>query len=707
MIDYVLIVPFGEETTPFQGFNYKVADDEFIGLVHAASCFPMHAVEVYMRHEQLVEFRKGGVERSVYAIGEQTSIDSLLNMLAGIVVVLAPEKNIDHVVSAGENISERLIIVSDSDDERVIRPFGEDGFLFNCLDGKIDEIFRRNFLSEVVTLSKMESLELRGEYNVPVALPAVAQSVATPNQVCLYSFGYSLGGREELDYARKESYVDAILESAQCVVDNCGGEDGARGEVVIYAPSIYPELYNFNQKFWNDIMRKIKSTAIKDMIKNGVIRNEGYSGFSLSLEEGEMENPYEHPTAGSLLHLRQRELSIVVAAISLFTSSTIRPAVRLPNAVNLSFSMLKEIEELSKRGDEKGKRKLQKKFKEYEKHLRQHIGKKITDYICGEFDSCQLFADVPIEWVRFGKVPLMFSHDLSRIPMTPGNMLMQYCAVGGQKVISDSDLHDVLVIRSFAEEDEISGVLETAVECFLGGSSKVKCTFVDVGSKDDVVKALDSFYGNILVFDCHGYHGGPKENGWLCIGDEKLDTWSLAHKTRVPPIVLLSACLTSAIGGSHASVANGLIRSGAISVLGTFLPVDARKSALFVARILYRLEGYLPALKGLGFDMVSWQNFISEFMRMSYSTDVVDFLQIGKGVLSKKHRSDVLVYANKVINLGDNEWYEKLLSKLSNVCNIASSDIQGWLENEMPLMETMYYCHIGRPDNINIMVTES
>lgn len=180
----------------------------------------------------------------------------------------------------------------------------------------------------------------------------------------------------------------------------------------------------------------------------------------------------------------------------------------------------------------------------------------------------------------------------------PGNMLLQQSAIGYSKNIPSDLLKDILVIRSFQNHDRIKEFLETGINIFpLENGTKI--TFKDVNTIAEVKDALNSFKGAIVIFDCHGDHSGNEGGGWLQIGKEKLNSWELFDQARVPPIVMLSACSTAPITGSHVTVANGFIRSGASSVIGTFLPVDAKASSAFISRIIYRIDAFLPAIKSL------------------------------------------------------------------------------------------------------------
>lgn len=59
----------------------------------------------------------------------------------------------------------------------------------------------------------------------------------------------------------------------------------------------------------------------------------------------------------------------------------------------------------------------------------------------------------------------------------------------------------------------------------------------------------------------------------------------------VPPVVILSACHVSPRGSGAVNVADLFIRAGAVAVLGTFIPVNARRNTILMTRLFtYILE---------------------------------------------------------------------------------------------------------------------
>ncbi len=524
-----------------------------------------------------------------------------------------------------------------------------------------------------------------------------AAGVTAANETLSISLGYAYSGVDHIVSSRTQDYVDAILASVTQARDLMGESST---DIVLYAPGILRHLYAFGGAFWNNLLRKIPSRPMREMIRDGLFRNPNYSGSSLAVSRAELQNPYEHPVIRPVLLMRQTELRLMTSGIGALAASVMQPALRLPNAVNFHTASLRDIEQHSSRNTPRARKLLQKTYRTMVEAIHRQIAPEIMHDLRTHTESITLVTDAPIEWLRVEGLPLMIRHDVSRIGMTPGNLMLQQCAFSRLMVVNATDLDDVLVVRAFAADDPIRGHLEHAVGVF--GIERLRIRFVDVHDRAELVGCLNAFTGALVVFDCHGGHGGEDSHGWLNIGRDKVDPWQLAGEARIPPIAILSACSTFALAGSHASVANGLIRSGATSVVGTFLPVDSALSAIFVARLLYRIDAFLPALRDLDRNFVTWRTLVSTFLRMSFETDLRNFFVRDKEWMNEEMSSRIGMQANYDINGLRPDWYPRLIRRIAWASRRPTSEIQMVIDTETPLVESMLYCQVGRPELIGI-----
>ena len=107
---------------------------------------------------------------------------------------------------------------------------------------------------------------------------------------------------------------------------------------------------------------------------------------------------------------------------------------------------------------------------------------------------------------------------------------------------------------------------------------------------DTLRKAIDSFGPAILLISSHGKHdltrrtAGIEIGGKVCFGPEL---------GQMPPAVILSTCHNAPRSTGAVNIAELLLRQGAMTVLGTQVPVNVYHNALLMVRfIVYIIESY-------------------------------------------------------------------------------------------------------------------
>jgi hypothetical protein len=703
VIEYYFVVPVEDDNTFFQGHNRGLVQAEVFNLLVAICSAPNETGEIYLNHAELIKSRSLVSSKNVSAVGSQFISELPTMIRSKVAVVFCAACHAVEIAALEWSVDNKVIVVSTVQGEGLISIGDEDYNPVHFLDHALDGFIREKFSESGPDLHNLRSL--REPYDEVSPVPHYGSGVTLSNDCLFSSLGYHFVAEKSVSPSEPESYYDAICESVESLLDIVNADKLFRQEMIVYCPSIMVPYYNTNQHFWNQIFRDIKQKWMRDFIKNGLIRNPHYSGVNVDKDSiVESDNPLNEPAFSAVLQERQSELLVTNLFIGVLAAAYCSPVIRLPNSINLHLPQLKDLELAIQRSDPKSQAQLQVKFKKLSEQFRLEIGEKIGPLIAGGCQAIKLCSDVPVEWVYLDKLPLMISHEVSKLPMTPGNLLGQFCMLGSGVVIKEKALENILVIRSFQSHDKIKNMLQVAVQLF-DLEPRLNVKFVDVRNTQEVISALNEYAGAIVVFDCHGGHDGENKPGFLRIGRDKLDVWSLFGVARIPPIVLLSACSTFAIGGSHASPANGFLRCGALSVIGTFLPVDAIKSSAFIARILYRIHSFLPALRAMKYEAINWRTFISGFLRMSYSTDVLKFFQ-GRNVIDEDAYLKIHLAANNDINLSNADWYGNLLSAVADRSDKSSEEILEMVKGDNPLFETMLYCQLGRPELITIILDE-
>lgn len=117
------------------------------------------------------------------------------------------------------------------------------------------------------------------------------------------------------------------------------------------------------------------------------------------------------------------------------------------------------------------------------------------------------------------------------------------------------------------------------------GAGKVRCRFEIVGCLADLHHLLDEDSYDVLVLSAHGISDGRISG--LRIGKDNV--FDLGHA--LPPIVVFSACEVWPRGRGVISIADLALRWGAMTILGTLVPINVDHNAFVIMRIfLYIVE---------------------------------------------------------------------------------------------------------------------
>ncbi|MEZ9016260.1 CHAT domain-containing protein [Vibrio lentus] len=663
----------------------------------------MNATEVFMSHEELVKYRCDAAVPNIFLLNTNSLVE-LIRLFEDhpFVFITCIGKELEFVRGLDVEFKYPPFVVG-LNDEADVNISEYDIFAFDDLiQNRFHTALENSDLDERYSTYIKDRTTRERVFEV-LDTPSRSHAITRPNEAALLSLGYRFKETDRLiGSADKSVFIDAMIKSSRDFNEIISQKkDDPKSDLIVYSPSIFTHLYDFRSNFWNQLGRQINNKKAKQFIMDSVFKNPHYSGSDLHLKgKEEFHQIMGNKTVPMLLQTRQFELAYSTLAMESLAIAYVCPVVRLPNSINFHNSKLRELETLSASVSHKAMDNLNRKYKLLSEALKNEIGAELVEFIA-ESDSLTICSDAPVEWITFKKIPLMFTHEISKIHTTPGNQLLKTATNFSNITLDHEDLLKVTVIRSFKEYDPIKYTLATGLQTFAEIDNKVELIIVDVDSREQLIEELNKVQTPILIFDCHGNHGGSDSNGWLQIGDDKVDTWNLPCKGTIPPIVILSACLTSAVGGSHASVANGLLGLGALSVLGTLLPVDANKAAAFVGRIILRLTGFLNALKKMNVKYLTWRKFISDFFKMSFCTDVLTEFRDSYGWISDKEYKQIHLEVNYAINSFKPDWLEVLISKVAESSGNDCDSVQRAID-EIGFVETMNYLQVGRPENIII-----
>jgi hypothetical protein len=708
-ISHIVLLPasiLDEEESFFQGFS-KPLLKYYLGIFYALSKFPHDLMELYLDRNNFVISKIGGSSLDIHLIREDLLDSEYVDFDRKFNVVWSTEATFNSAVTACSKFEiepihittkERTNIqtIQDLDETRVTELLLK---LANQVAIKSTDCEFSNFVKSLLNTRTI----LREDIKFP--FEPLNHYCVEPSLMVLSSYGYYI---EKMEITKPSGDTH---QHVNAIINVCDEIDRIRSSInipkiakksdaIIYCPSIYTYLYKSEDAIWKNLYRHLNKNQ-RNFLKKSLIRNKGYGNTSLDvnksstiLEDIKILEP--------LLMMRQEELRIFTISIGIAATNMFAPALRLPNSVMLHHDILKDLASLITSRNPKNLTKLNAKLISYNKNLKKDIGEELLATCFNNRKSLLIVCDIPMEWLSIDSVPLMFTHEISRICSTPGNLTLQLLLSGQRMLINSSAFLKVMILRSFTADDPIRNHLTMAIEVFQKNNcyQNIEIQILDIETEAQLIEELDNFDGAILIFDCHGSHGGEKENAWLHIGKEQVNVWQLSGRCRIPPIIILSACSTHAIDGSHASVANGLLRCGCVSVIGTYAPIKADHSAVFVSRLIYRIAKFIPIITKDS--PISWREIVTGFLRMSYVTDVLMGFNERLNLLSKDQLIDIGIKMNYSINSGSHQWHYEMLDLLSEATGKNIEDIKKYLNNEFQFVESMLYSQLGRPENILI-----
>lgn len=531
---------------------------------------------------------------------------------------------------------------------------------------------------------------------MPSSLRLHSHNVVTPNQLVLMGAGEApASGQGELKVSPRQDYIDAITESSKAVLKlQAGVED--REMYRLYPPR--PDLFLLAPSMYRQIGQVFREANAQKDLKRAIRSFERQREYTMriNVDDGGLER------FAPFAVVRGAELKLQTTAVGLRANSTLAATIRLPPAVNRCAGVVDQLARHMRSYDDRlPDRKTAKVFKAVQTALAEAIPAEHLALIGRSRTGIKLFGDTPLEWIPVDGLPLGIRHDVSRIPTTPGNMTMEQIRSVPPIGISPAAFNEYLLLSMFEDGDRISEHIRLALETLPGATQNgITGTRKTPKSEGEFIAALNAYRGDVLIVDGHGQHPSGTDVGGLIIGGRAIDVWTLRDRARIPPVVLLSACDTHPYDRSHASVANGFLACGAISVLGTVLPIRARDAAIFMARLLLRATQFAEIHVDRG-RSVPWTNVIGGALRMQLVSDVVRGL-VARNLLSEEVAREVQLKGNMVLNPHREDWF----SVWSALCRETGGfDEATWgatFDDILAASDVIRYTSLGNPEAILI-----
>jgi hypothetical protein len=541
-------------------------------------------------------------------------------------------------------------------------------------------------------------------------------NVVLPNECAMEAFGWKFQKEKRISHPIEinpdpQRYIIRICASADAIsverekLLKNASIDIRDYRYVITAPSIFWGHY----RNWKHRVQTAPESIRKDLkhaIKNLIHASSYFDNVPFVEIHGKQVPSHVYTL---IAKDRAKDMRSYTATLATVAATTFAPIIRLEPKINSVRILADELARCVRAAARHHYvRKTSRIANRLSTEIRASIDQKFLDRIDGvelidRIEGLKLITDAPLEFMKCDGLPIGLRYDCSRISPIPGNLFHQI-STRMPLHLPLSAFDEVLVIRSFVPEDPLKRMLSGAIETLTNKSTlkRVKIRFVDVTSADEIVSELNSYTGSIVLFDCHGVYGKENGMGALMIGGKPLSFWDLKYQCKLPPIVMFSACDTQPIDGSHSSVATSAFALGAYAVLGTYLPISAIRAAVFNARMILRLDGYIPAaLKSR--KHVTWREVVSGMLRMSYVIEAMDLLVTYGGInLSRESMSSIQFDTTNHISARRPGWFGVLVDRIAAESECSKEYVKDVLDQWCSLTDAMKYVQLGSPERIII-----
>lgn len=540
--------------------------------------------------------------------------------------------------------------------------------------------------------------------------PGYAHGITRPNEIIAASLGSEISLDKALGTHRINDYVPAVTKSCKAIISlrrKLAAEAVIENEICLTTEPILWHLYKANvdrELFSESVGNKDTVKTLRQLVKS-IRRPGGYTKLNFANSEQDLGEQLSNTVVSMFLHYYKMELRAYGACLAILNAPEITPVLRLESRINGIKGDLINLAACARGSNPHLKFKTCKLALNIQNKIKSLMApehSKLIHNSLPEFSGVNLFSDIPLEWLPIRGLPLSLRCDVSRVSATPGNLSMQQCLRSQYINIAIADFEEILIVRSFDKGDRIRTVLEDVL-CKLSEAHKhyPKYKFVDVYNVDQFIAAINNFNGALMIFDGHGALTESAGVGSIIIGGEAIDVWGLRGLVRMPPIVLLSACDTLPLDGGHGSSANGMLAMGAVTVLGTVLPVDSARSAIFIGRLLHRIQEFLPIVVKRS-SYMPWRSFMSGMLRMTYCTELIISLIEDAKIISSADYSRIQMRANLAINCLNPNWFDEFISEVSFCSGLAEHVVLEKCAFWGALVDTLKYIQLGRPEKIKL-----
>jgi hypothetical protein len=699
-----------EESSPLQGFTPDLY--EAARTYARIALLPKCLHELLSNNEQVLAFRIAGEPHRILPV-ELSKIATVLERLAPIYAcILSVNDDIANIVKKLLPLVDWPILHISPDD------------LDGITNAEIGRSIVASYVTTVLERQEQESnstallfkavresiIENHGFVAVTIpSIPRYAHLTTEPNQAALQAVGLEFAETKPILSPNNDNgpYFDAILSHVDFML-HIRSELGSHVRtlapygLVLTSPAVLKRWRGIIKNFGSNLGRDEKRQV--GWVLRQIIGRSTYRFLGTEIEAAGFL--HSEPVKAVVASNRQ-DLEVYTAALSVRAGTDFVPTIRLPTAVNNVFAEVRQLENTARNEWPTPRRTA--KLSKWAKRLSLKLVEDIPESVIRRIQhpaGVKLISDSPLEWLNIDGFPLALHTELSRIPVTPGNLFFQQTAIISPLALSPQDFDEVLIIRAFSPTDHLREYLTSSVKTYEPSfkDAKPRIRFVDVQKKSDLIKALEGFSGSVAVFDGHGRHRDDDDIGYLQLPAESVSAWELRNLARIPPIIILGACDTHPMSASHVTTANGFLAAGAKTVVGTSLPIDAATNGMFIARLLLRISRFIPILLERGEGPVRWSRVVSGMLKRQYMTEVL--FTIASDLHLKPTTTllrDLSMDVGIKIDQERRDWLQSLPRFLAEASSKPEGEVLALIQNKAYITDALAHVQFGNPEHIAVV----
>jgi hypothetical protein len=528
--------------------------------------------------------------------------------------------------------------------------------------------------------------------------------VTLPNEIALRAFGFDLTERQQLVPTDTQAYVAASIDSAMLV-------DQSRRRLLEdrltpnneFILTVLSPAWTVRQL---EVGRDEEPPGISRKMLNSVLHWILRQQFHFSHVTKDDVMALKEPFVQSIFALRQQETSAYTASLAVHAAHDLTPVLRLEPRLNNVRRHLINIGNCARGNGAHRAFKLRKLVNGLSQDMRASIDSRYLEVLSQQserIEGLSLVTDLPLELLPIKGIPLGLAFDTSRIPVNPGNLSFGELLVHRTVEVPYRRFSDVLIVRSFSRGDRSRYILENSIAAFSRADEDMpNIQIVDVESADEFIRVVNRYTGAVLIFDGHGSHNSVDQTSPIIVGGQPMDVWAYRRELKLPPIVMLSACDTLPLDGSHGSSAAGFLSAGAMTVLGTTLPIHCATAGAFIARLLFRITQFMPKVVLFSKRPLEWRGFLAGLLRMTHVSELVQE-QMTRFKLPEETFEEIQMVANMQINLRNPTWHESVARRMQELFPASwVAELKG-SHPLQPITDSLKYVQLGHPELIQIV----